>query len=182
MILAVYVAATWNTYRKNRLLLLNVIVQCLEKLQEKDAHRRKQAEAAELARDIMASIPFHLTYASDSLRQVPSHNIGGITVGKTIGGMLLMYPLCVASNLPILPAQLRAHMRECLAWIGEHMAIGQASVFSSVRPLQNVHELKLTALLDIRYVSRRLYRPWLCSALGGYAYTPRVSANAMMEA
>ncbi|KIW40936.1 uncharacterized protein PV06_06540 [Exophiala oligosperma] len=125
-----YVAAAWNTYRKNRLLLLNVIVQCLERLQEKDAHGRKQAEAAGLAKDVLASIPFHLTYASGSLRQVSSLNVGGIAVGKTIGGMLLMHPLYVASNLPIVPAQLRAHMRECLAWIGGHMGIGQASVFS----------------------------------------------------
>ncbi|KIW10800.1 hypothetical protein PV08_10099 [Exophiala spinifera] len=141
-----YVAATWNTYRKNRLLLLNVIIQCLERLQEKDAHGRKQAEAAGLARDIMASIPFHLTYASEGLRQVSNHSIGGIAVGKTIGGMLLMHPLCVASNLSIVPAQLRTQMRECLAWIGEHMAIGQASVFSTVSCLPKVHELELTSL------------------------------------
>lgn len=181
MMLAVYVAAAWNTYRKNRLLLLNVIVQCLERLQEKDAHGRKQAEAAGLAKDVLASIPFHLTYASGSLRQVSSLNVGGIAVGKTIGGMLLMHPLYVASNLPIVPAQLRAHMRECLAWIGGHMGIGQASVFSKVSPLQSVHGLTLTMPPDIHYISRRIYHPWICSTLGGHACTPRESANAVMD-
>jgi hypothetical protein len=30
--------------------------------------------------------------------------------------------------------ELRAHMREWLAWIGKYMGIGEAQVFSNVRP------------------------------------------------
>lgn len=131
---AVYVAASWNTYRKNRLLILDIIIQCLEKLQEKDAHGRRQAEAKELANDIKASIPFHLDrdYENTTAR---CHGLkDDIQPGRCLGGLLLMHPLFVASNLSVIPSHMRSQLKECLAWIGEHMGIGQASVFAKVFP------------------------------------------------
>ncbi|KIX09256.1 uncharacterized protein Z518_00335 [Rhinocladiella mackenziei CBS 650.93] len=127
-----YVAAAWNTYRKTRLMLLDVIMQCLNRLQVKDAYGQKQAEIAELADAIMSSIPFHVTDQFHNLMQQPNHVTGKVSPGKSVGGLLLMHPVYVAANLDVVSPHLRAQMRNCLAWIGEHMGIGQATVFSKV--------------------------------------------------
>ncbi len=123
----VYVAAAWNTYRKNRLMLLDIILRLLDRLQEKEGRREKQAEATELVSALMASVPYHLT---PSLLHTGEDRV---CVGKAIGGLLLMHPLYVSCNLSIVPPNRRREMRKCLAWIGQQMGIGQATVFSTAR-------------------------------------------------
>lgn len=131
--ITVYVAAAWNVYRKTRLMLLDTMLRCLSRLQEKDAYGQKQAEATALANDIMASIPFHVADTVENIAEQGDLKAEKVHPGKAIGGLLMMHPLYVAANLSIVPPHLQVQMRECLAWIGEHMGIGQATVFSKVR-------------------------------------------------
>jgi hypothetical protein len=127
------VAAAWNVYRKTRLMLLDAMLRCLSRLQEKDAYGQKQAEATALANDMMASIPFHVADTVENIVEQGNLKAVRVNPGKAVGGMLIMYPLYVAANLSIVPPYLQTQMRECLAWIGEYMGIGQATVFSKVR-------------------------------------------------
>ncbi|EXJ85246.1 hypothetical protein A1O3_05921 [Capronia epimyces CBS 606.96] len=126
-----YVAAAWNAHRKNRLMLLDKILRLSERLQLKDGVRKLQAEAADLVAAIMASIPYHVTHDLDMQQHLSSSSPGEVSPGKSIGGLLLMHPLYISSNLSIVPLHLRCQMRECLAWIGQNMGIGQATVFSN---------------------------------------------------
>lgn len=128
-----YVAAAWNVFRKTRLMLLDVMIRCLSRLQEKDSYGQKQAEATAMAYDIMASIPFHIADSVQSLSELGDPLTVSVNRGRAVGGLLLMHPLYVAANLSIMPPHLRIQMRDCLAWIGENMGIGQATVFSKVR-------------------------------------------------
>ncbi|KEF61035.1 uncharacterized protein A1O9_02599 [Exophiala aquamarina CBS 119918] len=131
--MTVYVAAAWNVYRKTRLMLLDIMLRCLSRLQEKDAYGQKRAEATTLANDIMASIPFHVADNVESIADQGSVKAVKVDPGKAVGGLLLIHPLFVAANLSIVPPHLQIQMRECLAWIGENLGIGQATVFSKVR-------------------------------------------------
>jgi hypothetical protein len=130
----VYVAAIWNIYRKTCLLILNVIIRCSNRLEKRNTYHDEKIKAEELANDIAASIPFHL---SENLLAFVEQAENGfelaIIPGKSVGGLLLMHPLFVMSNLPVISPKLQAHMKECLAWIGTHMGIGQATWLSKVR-------------------------------------------------
>lgn len=114
-------------------MLLDIMIRCLNRLQEKDAYGQKQAEASALANDIMASIPFHVADNVESIADLGSVKAVKVNPGKAVGGLLLMHPLYVAANLSNVPPHLKIQMRECLAWIGDYMGIGQATVFSKVR-------------------------------------------------
>jgi hypothetical protein len=130
----VYVAAIWNTYRKTRLLILNVIIRCSNRLEKRNTYHDEKIKVEELANDIAASIPFHL---SENLSAFVEQAENGfeltIIPGKSVGGLLLMHPLFVMSNLPVILPKLQAHMKECLAWVGTRMGIGQATWLSNVR-------------------------------------------------
>ncbi|KAK5054492.1 hypothetical protein LTR84_001383 [Exophiala bonariae] len=130
--LDLYVAAAWNVFRKTRLMLLDIMVRCLSRLQEKDTYGQKQAEATALAYQIMASIPFHVADNVETLSELGHSTTVTVNPGRAVGGLLLMHPLYVAANLSIVPRHLQDQMRDCLAWIGENMGIGQAAVFSKV--------------------------------------------------
>lgn len=116
-------------------MMLDIMLRCLSRLQEKDTYGQRQAEATALAYDIMASIPFHVADNVESIAEQGGLREVTVNPGRAVGGLLLMHPLYVAANLSIVPPYLQCQMRECLAWIGENMGIGQATVFSEVTPL-----------------------------------------------
>jgi hypothetical protein len=58
-----------------------------------------------------------------------------IIPGQPIGGLLSMHALFVLATLPMAEERLKTYARDCLAWIGVHMGIGQATVLSRVRYL-----------------------------------------------
>ncbi len=129
-----YVAGVWNTSRTGRLLLISLILKLSKLLNDNQDHSREHENAQILTEDIIASVPYHL--AEDL--HVFLRNVGkdtAISPGRPVGGLLLMHPIYVASTLLIVPQKLREHMQECLAWIGTHMGIGQASLFAKVRTL-----------------------------------------------
>ena len=55
-----------------------------------------------------------------------------VNPGRSVGGLLLMHPIYVASKLPIVPQQMREYLENCLEWIAMYMGIGQASLLAKV--------------------------------------------------
>jgi hypothetical protein len=120
-------------------MVLNVIVRC----QWAIAHLPQDAEidpfiweeAQKLTLDIVASIPYFLaenaqvfsnqTLASDmtSKAMIP---------GPSVGGLLSMHTLYMVSKLSVVNPVLKDYLKDCLAWIGRNMGIGQATMLSEV--------------------------------------------------
>ena len=128
----VYIAAVWNTYRKTHLMVLDIIVRCTKRLLGDDLSPPERIRAEELAEDIASSIPYHLIMDPDiNLKDLDS-NLRSLKMGSPVGGLLLLHPLYVVTRSETISAQLRVHMCKCLAWIGKHMGIGQATLLSDV--------------------------------------------------
>lgn len=127
-----YVAAVWNTYRKSRLLILEIIVRCKSILIDVPNAQDDLTTALILVEDIIASIPYQLSTDRLSLDSKSNGDMPTILPGKSIGGLLLLHPLWVITATSIVPLEIRARMRECLAWIGLTMGIGQATLLSQV--------------------------------------------------
>jgi hypothetical protein len=123
------VAAVWNTYYKARLIALEFIVRCSLLLQDGDAHKEGYAEAQRLAGKMISSIPYLLL--KDPQRAM-SNPRGIQEPGRPFSGLLLMHPLYVATKVSVVPPAMQAHMTKCLAWVGRHMNIGQATLLSMV--------------------------------------------------
>ena len=130
-----YVAGVWNTSRTARFLLINLILKLSKILNDNQDHSREYQDALRLVEDIVASIPYHLTEDLQIFLHDIGKNAAAISPGRPVGGLLLMHSIYVASKLLIVPQQMREYMRECLAWIGIYMGIGQASLFAKVRGL-----------------------------------------------
>ncbi len=121
----------WNTYRKTHVKMLDVGYRARLWLNDKDGAQSLQDQAQVLAEALISSIPFHL--CSDlSTYLLPNNDVEAIHPGKPVGGLLLLYPLWVMATSPILSAEIRRRLRECLAWIGRNMGIGQASLLANV--------------------------------------------------
>ncbi|KIW99815.1 uncharacterized protein Z518_10743 [Rhinocladiella mackenziei CBS 650.93] len=129
-----YVSGVWNAYRKARLLFLDRVVRCMIRLgfgEEQWLWGRFHSEVRELAVDVAASVPFHLTATAEKPLQIPhTATATAATAGISVGGLLLPHPLCVASTLSIVPPELRIYFKGCLVWIGQHMGIGQAALLA----------------------------------------------------
>lgn len=132
-----YVASTWNSHRKASLIVLNIIISCRRRSnnfsdgQEIDALTYKDITA--LTEGIVLSIPYLL--AADLRDFVDKSTAGSpsLVSGRPVGGLLLMYTLYVLLTLPIVEPKIKSYIRNCLAWIGTHMGIGQATMLSKVR-------------------------------------------------
>ncbi|RDW57449.1 hypothetical protein BP6252_13787 [Coleophoma cylindrospora] len=124
-----YVAGVWNIFRAARLLLIVLIVNLPNTTGDTDSHIRT---ANCIVEDMIASIPYHLT---DNLPAFLSELATSIEItdpGRSVGGLLLMHPLYVASKMPFLPEKVRKYMLTCLSWIGSNMGLGQAGVLATV--------------------------------------------------
>lgn len=149
-----YVAGIWDAYRKCRLKLLQVVVNCATRLDEKTSAAQKlEAEIQGLVDDMCASIPFHLAADLDGLSS--DNAVSRLDApGRPVGGLLLMYPLYIASTLPIVPSAQRAWMKGRLRWIGTQMGIRQAAMLASVSTLPFLVQLpaRLTTIRRIWYL------------------------------
>ena len=93
-------------------------------------------EAQRLSLEIAASIPYFLaenvqafwnqTLASD-MKPKP------MVPGPSVGGLLSMHTLYSMSKLSVVDPTLKDYLKDCLAWIGRNMGIGQATMLSEVR-------------------------------------------------
>ncbi|THC94915.1 hypothetical protein EYZ11_005598 [Aspergillus tanneri] len=127
-----YVAGVWNVSRIARCFLINLVLRLSSILDGIGDHSQELQDVLQQLGDIIASIPYHLT--EDLLGFVAQ---GGkspkiTSPGRPVGGLLLLHPVYVASQLPVVPAEMQVYMRKCLAWIGTHMGIGQASLLAKV--------------------------------------------------
>jgi hypothetical protein len=143
--LIVYVSAVWNSYRKCRLCLLNLIYTCSQQLQDENDFEKSSSStvsilkaALALSEDIAASIPFHLTRNPEIFffKQQQKSSIAierqTIVANRSVGGLLLMHPIYVVSALSVVPTHLRSMFREYLAFIGRVMGVGQARLLADV--------------------------------------------------
>lgn len=128
----VYVAAVWNTYRKTHLMVLDAIIFCIQHLRIDAVYAMELQtsidRAESLARGISASVPFHLTSDLGSYCKDPRN----APVGTPLAGLLLLHPLNVLLHSTSVPSDFRGYASQCLAWIGSHLKIGQASVLANV--------------------------------------------------
>ena len=138
-----YISATWNSYRKCRLLLLELILKCSKRLHEIDpteppfsSRCRIQKEVWDLCESLAASIPFHLirnleTFLVHKQQQTGSTGRSVIIPNRSAGGILLMHPINVISGLSVVPIHFKEMLKEQLAWIGRVMGIGQAKLLAT---------------------------------------------------
>lgn len=129
----VYVTAVWNTYRMTHLMVLDIIIRCIKIVHADSAPTQEQKKADELVKYILASIPYHLSADPKDYLQAILSGSGLIKAGRPVGGLLLLHPLFVGARLSILSVETRNYMNRCLAWMGENMGIGQATLLSNVR-------------------------------------------------
>lgn len=135
--MAVYVASMWNNYRKACLLILDVIIRCHRWIgrypEDLDMDAPIQREVARLTEGIVSSIPYLLSADPSAFLSNAATRSPPLVPGRPIGGLLSMHAFYVLSTLPINEAKLRVYIRNCLAWIGTYMGIGQATIMSKVR-------------------------------------------------
>ncbi|KAL3459651.1 hypothetical protein BJX64DRAFT_264482 [Aspergillus heterothallicus] len=128
-----YFATIWNISRTARCFLLDLIIRLCDILFNTPTPRSNQDEhlqdlLSQLS-DLIASIPYFLAEDVQAfLRQTGTKAISN--PGRTAGGLLLMHPLYILTELPTVLPELREYFKRCLEWIGERMGIGQASLFS----------------------------------------------------
>lgn len=139
-----------NSYRKALLLLLDVIVSCDQAIsrlsQDAEVDHTVSKEIYDLTLDIAAAVPYHLadnvqvffdqTLSSDEINKA-------MIPGRSVGGLLLMHTLYMVSTLPVVDPAINRYCKDCLAWIGRNMGIGQATMLSQVKlqPIQLLVEL-----------------------------------------
>jgi hypothetical protein len=127
-----YVAGVWNVSRVARCFLINLIVRLSNILDPTSDHRQYHNDVRELVGDIFASIPFHLTEDLGAFVAKRGANPEIANPGRPVGGLILLHPVYIASQLPVVPPDMQEYMRKCLAWIGKYMGIGQACLLAKV--------------------------------------------------
>lgn len=89
-------------------------------------------EAQTIADALCASIPYQIYAGCPEALASRKGPDGEIRRGKAAGGLLLMYPLYIASTIPLISQEQRRWMKGRLKWIGEHMGISQATLLAEV--------------------------------------------------
>lgn len=116
--------------------MLNVIARCQGFTQDTEIDPLIWEEAQKLALKMVASIPYFLSenvqvFADQSLASGPTSS-QAITPGPSVGGLLIMHTLYMVSKLSVLDPMLKIYLKDCLAWIGRNMGIGQATMLAEV--------------------------------------------------
>lgn len=127
----------WNSYRKARLLVINVIMDCYNRIrtfpEQVDISPMIYGEIAELTEGILSSIPYVLSKDLQGFLDGSTRGRPALIPGRPVGGLLLMHTLYMVSVLPIIEPKVQIYLRNCLEWVGDHMGIGQATILSKVR-------------------------------------------------
>jgi hypothetical protein len=128
-------------------------------------------DVAKLIEGIVSSIPYLL--AADVQAFIENAAVGSppLVPGRPVGGLLLMHTLFALSTLPMAEQKLKVYIRDCLAWIGSRMGIGQATILSKVRYVAvwvTIHKLIIIVVHNNGPVS--VCHGSTCDYLGWYAY------------
>jgi hypothetical protein len=130
------VAGVWNIFRAARLLLITLIIKSSDPRVADDSCVDHLRTANRVVEDMVASIPYHLV---DNLPGFLSE-LGACTEirdpGRSLGGLLFMHPLYIASKTPFLSRNTREYMRRCLTWIGSNMGLAQATLLAKGREVR----------------------------------------------
>ena len=126
-----YIASVWNYARAGRILLMSLMSTLSVDLGNRNESHANYASSIEVdTQKILSSVPYHL---ADNLYDFIKEGEREISdPGKALGGVLIMYPLFVASKSTYLPEETRCYLRRCLSWIAFNMGIGQAEVLAQV--------------------------------------------------
>jgi hypothetical protein len=127
-----YTAGVWNVSRTARLLLIFLKLKLSNLRGEGIKHDREHGEVSLLIQDMIASIPYHLAEDTHGFLQSIDTSERIVNAGRSVGGLLLMHPIYITSRFSMIPLNIREYLKECLAWIGTHMGIGQAFLYSKV--------------------------------------------------
>lgn len=149
-----YVAGVWNIFRVARLILLSLIIKLSAILGKKENCIEFISAGNCILEDMLASIPYHLINNLPAFVSLLSNETEITEPGRYLGGLLLMHPLYVVSEIPFVPEPARDYMRKCLAWIGSNMGIGQATLLANVSELRSLFNKRTNAdLLFFRPVA-----------------------------
>ena len=124
-------------------MIIDVIISCASKLNMRNSFHSQFFAAQDLVDDMAASLCFHL--CADVPNLVQNAESGApfcLTPAKSLGGLLLMYPLFIVSSLSITKVQQRHNMTKALVWIAERMGIGQAQWLLKVRLTQRTRHMQ----------------------------------------
>ncbi|KAH6867733.1 hypothetical protein B0T10DRAFT_419423 [Thelonectria olida] len=121
---SLYTAGIWNTARAAQLLLFALTVKLSADISNTSTCLSNMPEANSIIKDMMASIPYHLTHNLHDFVNGPETEIP--EPGRTLGGLLIMHPLYVAAHIPFTSACAKDYLQRCLTWIAKNMGIAQA--------------------------------------------------------
>jgi hypothetical protein len=145
-----YVAGVWNVFRVARLLIVALIIKLSEASEENEDCSEYIRTVNCIVDDVISSVPYHLTDNLQVFLGTSSLNKEIMDSGKFLGGLLLIHPLYIVSELPFVSGDMRDYMRTCLAWIGSEMGFGQATLLSNVRetlqPIAGIADRQLLRL------------------------------------
>ncbi|ETS79059.1 hypothetical protein PFICI_08912 [Pestalotiopsis fici W106-1] len=125
-----YVAGIWNIFRTAQLLLLALILRLPQDPRTACHDDHYLEETQTIFQEIAASIPYHLTDSLPAFINDLAKTSEITDTGKHLGGLLLLHPLYVLTQMPYLHEPERQYARECLLWIGSNMGLGQATVLA----------------------------------------------------
>lgn len=128
------VSGVWNIYRAMRLLLLILLAELSESSgnDSKIGNEYAVTTSGQVMEEMIASIPYHLADNLQAFLAEPGTRSEIGDSGKHLGGLLLMHPVYVASQVPFAPVEVRLYMLRTLRWIGSQMGIGLASLMADV--------------------------------------------------
>ncbi|KAH8674132.1 hypothetical protein BX600DRAFT_457059 [Xylariales sp. PMI_506] len=127
-----YIAGVWNVFRAARLLLISLIIKLAGALGLDNSYADCAPTATRIAEDLAASVPYHLVDSLPSFLNNLETSAEITDPGKSLGGLLLMHPLYIASRTPHLTAEMREYMQRCLLWIGSNMGLAHATLLAKV--------------------------------------------------
>jgi hypothetical protein len=126
----IYIASVWNIARAAQLLLIVLMERISADLNNNNTSPNNMRVAKTTIEAMIASVPYHLTDNLYSFLDGPKMDI--TEPGRTLGGLLLMYPLYIASRVPLIPEPTADYLQRCLFWIASNMGIGQADWLAKV--------------------------------------------------
>ncbi|GFF80931.1 Transcriptional regulatory protein moc3 [Aspergillus lentulus] len=140
-------AAILNVSRVAQCYLLDIIFRLKLIQAGVEDNDQERLKATQLIQDFTSSIAYHLVEDLYSFSATVQRGNPIDQPGRAAGGLLLMYPLYIASQLSTVPLELQDYFKRCLVWIGQNMGIGYASLLAKA----HFHIDDLTAACMIVY-------------------------------
>lgn len=119
-------------------MVLDILAQCKRRLQGYDSSidlLEEEQEIDDLAKDIFASIPYHLDPKPPDLDSatIPEHD----SSPTVAAGLLLLHPLCVIATRESASDAAKTMAKDVLEWTGKNLGIGQATLLADVSDISS---------------------------------------------